>query len=62
MAKVLSEVLKYLVNYLRLIPGRELLVEVKLFDYQVVVERKGFLDVVNYVQIQVRWNEFIGVC
>ena len=62
MAKVLSEVLKYLVNYLRLIPGRELLVEVKLFDYQVVVERKGFLDVVNYVQIQVRWNDFIGVC
>ena len=62
MAKILSEVLKYLVNYLRLIPGRELLVEVKLFDYQVVVERKGFLDVVNYVQIQVRWNEFIGVC
>ena len=62
MAKILSEVFKYLVNYLRLISGRELLVEVKLFDYQVVVERKGFLDVVNYVQIQVRWNEFIGVC
>ena len=61
MAEVLSEFAKDQIYDTGLILRLELLVEFKLFNYQVVVRLESLLHHLNYVQIKVPWNENFAV-
>jgi len=55
-AEVLSEVFEDHSDDTCLVLGRELLIEIELFDDQVVVVFKGFLYGLTNAEVKIRWN------